>query len=82
MAQKSVTDKPMTEEEIAAQKTRMFTLLGVGFTSLIASYGVGYLGPRTSVSKMTELMLTAIFLGCIFVAGKIALRLNKPTASK
>ncbi len=77
MAQKSVTDKPMTEEEITSQKTKMFTVLGVGFASLIASYVVGYLGPRTSVSKLTELLLTAMFLGCIFAAGRIALRLNK-----
>jgi hypothetical protein len=72
----------MTQDEIAAQKRKMFMVFGVGVASLLASYAIGYVGPRTSVSTLTEVMLTAIFLGCILVGGTIAYRLNKETGSK
>jgi hypothetical protein len=72
----------MTKEEIAAQKVQALIFLGVGIAALIASYGIGYLGPHNSVSVMTELMLTAIFLGCFFVAAMKVLKLNKESASK
>ena len=72
----------MTSEEFAAQKLQALIFLGVGIAALIASYAIGYLGPRNSVSVMTELLLTAMFLGCFFVAGMKALKLNKESASK
>jgi len=72
----------MTKEEIAAQKNKIFVLCGVGVGALIASYAIGYAGPRNSVSNLTGLLLTAIFLACIFLAGRIALKLNKESAAK
>jgi hypothetical protein len=72
----------VTEKEIAAQKTRMFVMLGVGIAALSASYAIGYVGQKNSVSTMTEIMLTAIFLGCVFVAARIALKLNKQKTSR
>jgi len=72
----------MTQEEIAAQKNKMFVLCGVAVASLIASYAIGYMGLLNSVSNLTALLLTAIFLACIFLAGRIALRLNRESASR
>ncbi len=72
----------MTKEEIAAQKNQALIFLGVGIAALIASYAIGYFGPRNSVSVMTEIMLTAMFLGCFFVAAMKAIRLNKESAAK
>jgi hypothetical protein len=72
----------MTEEEKAAQRKKALVLLGVGVVALLCSYGVGYAGPRSSVSVLTEMVLTAIFLGCLFVAAMTVLKLNKEKASK
>jgi predicted MFS family arabinose efflux permease len=72
----------MKQQEIATRKAKTFILLGVGVAALIGSYAVGYVGPRNSVSVMSAILLTAIFLGCIFIAGRMVLKLNKETASK
>jgi predicted MFS family arabinose efflux permease len=72
----------MTRQEIAAQKNKAFVLLAVGVAALVASYAIGYLGPRSSVSVLTAILLTAIFLGCMFAAAMIALKLNKEGAAK
>jgi len=72
----------MTKEKAAAQKNKMFVLCGVGIAALIASYAIGYAGPRNSVSHLTELLLTAIFLVSVFLAGRIALKLNNESASR
>jgi hypothetical protein len=80
MAQKK--SGSMTKEEIAVQKLQAIIFLGVGVAALIASYGIGYFGPHNSVSVMTELMLTAMFLGCFFVAAMKAIKLNKTSALK
>ena len=70
----------MTDKEIAARKFRMFLTLGIGIAALIASYAIGYVGQKNSVSTMTEILLTAIFLACIFVSATIAFKLNKEKA--
>ena len=72
----------MTQQEIAAQKIKALILLGVGVAALIGSYAIGYLEPRNSVSVMSAILLTAIFLGCVFVAGRMTLKLNKEGPSK
>ena len=72
----------MTQQDIAARKTKMYILAGVGIAALIASYVIGYAGPGNGVSAMTEIVLTAFFLGCIFIAGMTAVKLNKETAAK
>jgi len=72
----------MTQQEIAAQKTKMYIIVGVGIAALIASNVIGYAGPSNRGSVMTEIALTAIFFGCVFVAAKIAFKLNKETAAK
>jgi hypothetical protein len=71
----------MTQQEIAAQKTRMFIMLGIGVAALICSFAIGYAGPSNRLSVMTEIVLMAIFLACIFVAGRIEFKLNKKGTS-
>ena len=72
----------MTKEEIAAKKNKALVFFAVGVAALIASYAIGYIGPRNSVSVMTEILLTAIYLGCFFIAAMTVIRLNKETAAK
>jgi hypothetical protein len=72
----------MTQQEIAAQKRTALTLLYVGIAALICSYAVGYAGPHTSVTVLVQILMTAIFLGCIFVAGMKAMKLGKEKSAK
>ncbi len=72
----------MTEQEIAMQKRTALTLLYVGIAALVCSYVIGYAGPHTSVTVLVQILMTAIFLGCIFVAAMKAMKLKKENPSK
>ena len=72
----------MTQEEIAAQKKTVIILLCVGVAALVFSYLAGYTGPRTSVTALVQILMTAIFLGCMFAAGMKVVKLNKETGAK
>jgi predicted MFS family arabinose efflux permease len=71
------------QQDIAAPKTRIFILVGVGIAALLGSYAVGYFGPSNNrLATLVSIGLTAIFLGCLFTAGMLALKRNRETASK
>jgi predicted MFS family arabinose efflux permease len=73
----------MTQQEIAAQKIKMYVIVVVGVAALIGSYAVGYFGPsNTRLTTMGSIAMTAIFFGCLFVAARMSFRLNKEGASK
>jgi polyferredoxin len=73
----------MTQQDIAARKIRIFILVGVGIAALLGSYAVGYFGPGNNrLATLGAIGLTAIFLGCLFAAGMLALKHNRDTASK
>jgi len=69
----------MTPEQFAARKTRIYIIAGIGVAAFIGSNTVGYFAPSKG---LLAILLTAIFLACIFAAAMMALRLNKETASR
>jgi predicted MFS family arabinose efflux permease len=68
----------MTQEEVAARKFRIYLVAGVGIAALAGSYAVGYIEPHNG---RFALLLTAVFLICVFLAATMAFRLNKESAS-
>jgi small neutral amino acid transporter SnatA (MarC family) len=73
----------MTQQEIAAQKIKMYVLVVVGVVALIGSYAIGYFGPSdTRLTTMGSIVMTAIFFGCLFVAARMSFKQNKEGGSK
>jgi len=66
----------MTPEEFAARKRPIMVIAGIGIFALLCSYTVTYTMPNNG---RLAILLTAIFLGCIFIAGRMAFRLKKET---
>jgi len=69
----------MTPEEFASRKRTITVIAGVGVFALLCSYTIGSFAPNKGYAALG---CTAIFLGCIFVAGTMAYKLNKESASK
>jgi predicted MFS family arabinose efflux permease len=69
----------MTQEEYATRRSRIYMVVAVGIAAFVGSNTVGYLAPEKG---RLAILLTAIFLGCIFIAGRMAFKLKKETAAK
>jgi hypothetical protein len=69
----------MTQDEFAARKRRITMIAGIGVFALLCSYTVGYAEPSNG---RLAILLTAIFIGCVFVAVRMAYRLKKESASQ
>ena len=69
----------MTNEEIAAKKTRVIVLFGVAVAAFVASYvvpGDGLTGSLVGVG------FVCIGVLCLFIGGKIAMSLKPESAAK
>jgi hypothetical protein len=69
----------MTPEEFVARKRTIMLIAGIGIFSLLCSYTVTFVMPNNG---RLAILLTAIFLGCIFIAGSMAFKLKKETTPK
>ena len=69
----------MTPEEFVSRKRKITVIAGIGIFALLCSYTIGSIVPT---GGLAALGCTAVFLGCIFVAGTMAYKLNKESASK
>ena len=69
----------MTQDEFVARKRSITVVAGIGVFALLCSFTVGFTDPNNG---RFAILLTAIFLGCIFTAARMAFRLKKESASK
>jgi|HubBroStandDraft_6_1064221.scaffolds.fasta_scaffold651575_2 hypothetical protein len=69
----------MTRGEFAARKRQIAVIAGIGIFSLLCSFTLGFVEPN---GGQLAILLTAVFLGCIFVAGRMAFKLKKESAAK
>jgi hypothetical protein len=69
----------MTQDEFAARKRSINTIAGIGIFALLCSFTVSFTDPGNA---RFAILLTAIFLGCIFTAARMAFRLKKESASQ
>lgn len=69
----------MTRQEFEARKRKIVTIAAIGIFCLISSQTIGYVMPGNA---QLMILLTAIFLGCIFVAGRMWFKLSKEIAAK
>jgi len=69
----------MTKQEFEGRKRHIMVIAGIGIFSLLCSFTLGFVEPN---SGQLAILLTAVFLGCIFTAGRMAFKLKKESAAK
>ena len=69
----------MTNEEIAAKKTRVIVLFGIAVAAFVASYVVP---GDDSTGSLIGVGFVCIGVLCLFIGGKIAMTLKTETPAK
>jgi hypothetical protein len=69
----------VTPAEFAGKKRKIAVIAGIGIFALLCSVTFAFIVPD---SRQNAILLVAIFLICMFVAWRLALRLKKEIAQK